>query len=221
MATRKKASTSTRKTAARPGKTSNSSARSGAGKKSPRAAAGRTTSKSTRTATGSTKRRTSEATSVSQPRLTRRPPEAAELEKANPASRGARKKEETIAGPASIVSKRDGALDSYLITLEPTAKQVVTELRKIVSSALPKATEAIRWRNLCWEHDGIVCFASAAKKHVTLGFFHGAELTDPDNLLEKVKNKTERVVKLKDVNDINAAQITAWVREAAKLNSKR
>ncbi|MEO1174754.1 MAG: DUF1801 domain-containing protein, partial [Myxococcota bacterium] len=168
------------------------------------------------------KRRASEATASSaKPRLTRRPPEAAELEKANPASRGARKKEQSLQGPASIVSKRDGALDSYLITLEPTAKQVVAELRKIVAEAVPKASETIRWRNLCWEYEGVMCYASSAKKHVTFGFFRGAELTDPDHILEGVKNKTERVVKLKDVNDINAAQLTDWVKEAAKLNSKR
>ncbi|MEO0815470.1 MAG: DUF1801 domain-containing protein, partial [Myxococcota bacterium] len=123
--------------------------------------------------------------------------------------------------PASIVSKRDGALDSYLITLEPTAKLVVAELRRIVREAVPKASETIRWRNLCWESDGIMCYASSAKKHVTFGFFRGGELTDPDRILESVKNKTERVVKLKDVNDINAAQLSAWLKEAAKLNAKK
>ncbi|MEM6531744.1 MAG: DUF1801 domain-containing protein [Myxococcota bacterium] len=187
-----------------------------------------TTPRPNRSATGTArkapakKRRASEAsTTAAKPRLTRRPPEAAELEEANPASRGARKKEQSLQGPASIVSKRDGALDSYLITLEPTAKQVVAELRKIVAAAVPKASETIRWRNLCWEYEGVMCYASSAKKHVTFGFFRGAELTDPDHVLEGVKNKTERVVKLKDVSDINAAQLGSWVKEAAKLNSKR
>ncbi|MEM6730588.1 MAG: DUF1801 domain-containing protein [Myxococcota bacterium] len=121
--------------------------------------------------------------------------------------------------PAAIVSKRDGALDSYLITLEPNATAVVAELRRIVREAVPKVSETILWRNLCWECEGVMCYASSAKKHVTFGFFRGAELSDPDRVLEAVKNKTERVVKLKDMNDINATQLAAWVKEAAKLNS--
>lgn len=216
MATRKKASSS--KT---PAKSTAKKTRTGARSGSSRSSGARSTaSKATMSKSRRAEPRAEVATPTA-PRLTRRPPEAAELEKANPASRGARRKKHDLPKPASIVSKRDGALDSYLITLEPTAKQVVAELRRIVREAVPRASEVIRWRNLCWESDGIMCYASAAKKHVTFGFFRGAELTDPDRALEGVKNKTERVVKLKDVNDINAAQLSDWVKEAAKLNAKK
>lgn len=167
------------------------------------------------------KRRASEGGSTTKARLTRRRPEAAELEEANPASRGARKRVETTPKPASIVSNRDGALDSYLITLEPTAKAVVEKLRALVREHAPKAQETIRWRNLCWEMDGVMCYASSAKKHVTFGFFQGSELSDPYGILETVKNKPERVVKLKDVGDINEEAFASWIREAVKLNSKR
>ncbi len=214
MATRKKASSS--KTPAKSTAKKTRSTRTTTSRK--------TTPRSSASKTSTARRvepRTEVATPKPSPRLTRRPPEAAELEKANPASRGARKKKQNLPKPASIVSKRDGALDSYLITLEPTAKQVIAELRRIVREAVPKASEVIRWRNLCWDCDGIMCYASAAKKHVTFGFFRGQELSDPDRMLEGVKNKTERVVKLKDVNDINAAQLSAWLKEAAKLNSKK
>lgn len=167
----------------------------------------------------------SRPTRVSAPRKStelahRRPPEAVELEKSNPASLGARKPENRTKSPAAIVSKSDGALDSYLITLEPTAKAVVELLRELIHEAAPRSSEVIRWRNLCWECDGMLCYASSAKKHVTFGFFRGKELSDPDKILESTK-QGEKVVKLRDVGDVNRAQLKAWVKEAVKLNAKR
>lgn len=213
MATRKKASSS--KTPQKTTKTSRPA--SGPGSTTARKSSAASASRKTK----SKKRRTGETSGPAKARLTRRPPEAVDLEKANPASRGARKRPNTAPKPASIVSKRDGALDSYLITLEPTAKAVVAELRALVKENAPKAVETIRWRNLCWELDGVMCYASSAKKHVTFGFFRGDELSDPDHVLEGNKNKPERVVKLKDVGDIDANALGAWIREAAKLNNRK
>lgn len=45
-------------------------------------------------------------------------------------------------------------------------------------AADPKTTEFIAWGVPCYWRDGPICYTSPAKKHVTLGFFHGLEIGD-------------------------------------------
>jgi hypothetical protein len=71
-------------------------------------------------------------------------------------------------------------------------------------------------------HDGCptVCVDDAAfayvgifKSHANVGFFHGAELSDPARLLEG-SGKHMRHVKLKPGKPVNAAALTALIDDA-------
>ncbi|MCY1397355.1 hypothetical protein D3C76_297720 [compost metagenome] len=71
-------------------------------------------------------------------------------------------------------------------------------------------------------HDGhpTVCVESAAfgyvnafKAHVNVGFFRGAEIADPGNLLEGT-GKFMRHVKLRPGHDINAAALVTLIETA-------
>jgi hypothetical protein len=77
-------------------------------------------------------------------------------------------------------------------------------------------------------HDGcpVACVADAAfayvnvfKAHVNVGFFRGAELPDPDRLLEGT-GKTMRHVKLRVDGEINATALS-WLIKSAYTDMKQ
>lgn len=61
-----------------------------------------------------------------------------------------------------------------------------------------------------------VCFLSAHKKHVSLGFSQGTELKDPADLLQG-KGKLQRHVKLKKPADLERAELRALIQAAWSL----
>lgn len=66
---------------------------------------------------------------------------------------------------------------AYIEDLDEPQRSVVQRVRDLVA-ADPETTEFIAWGIPCYWRDGPVCYTSPAKKHVTLGFFHGIEIGD-------------------------------------------
>ena len=62
-------------------------------------------------------------------------------------------------------------------------------------------------------------YVDAFKAHVNVGFFRGAELSDPSGLLEGT-GKVMRHVKLRSDRDVDAAALTKLI-ETAYTNMKR
>jgi hypothetical protein len=109
------------------------------------------------------------------------------------------------------------AVKAYLAKLKPAARMVSQTLRQLVLEAVPGIQESLKWGMPCYSHNGMVCYISPAKAHVSFGFYRGTELTDPQGLLEGEGNKM-RHVKVRSPEDIRAEQFSAWVREAVALN---
>jgi len=57
----------------------------------------------------------------------------------------------------------------------------------------------------------------AAKKHVSLGFYKGTKLPDPDGLLEGTGTKL-RHIKIHAPKDIRKALFARWIKQAVRLN---
>ena len=111
-------------------------------------------------------------------------------------------------------------VDGYVAGLAGWQAEVVSELRKIVRGAAPQATESIKWAQPVYEHNGPLAWIRAHKNHVNFGFWRGAELTDPQGLLEGEGDRM-RHVKLSGVKDIRRKVFKDFVREALKLNRTR
>jgi hypothetical protein len=62
-----------------------------------------------------------------------------------------------------------------------------------------------------------VCYVKAFKKTVNFGFWWGVHLEDPEGRLQGAGDKM-RYLKLTSVDDIDAEQFGAWVRQAVALN---
>ena len=68
-----------------------------------------------------------------------------------------------------------------------------------------------------YEKGGPVCYLSADRGYITLGFFNATALSDPDGLMEGTGVKM-RHVKVRSTADIRPKSYSAWVREAVALN---
>lgn len=110
--------------------------------------------------------------------------------------------------------------ESWVLALEEPLRQAGEELRRLILKADPELKESIKWGNPVYEKGGLVCYLAAAKIYVSLGFFNGASLSDPDQLIEGTGKKM-RHIKVRHVDEVMSHQFTAWVKEAVALNLAR
>lgn len=112
---------------------------------------------------------------------------------------------------------RNKNVDSWISELDPEHRKISGRLRDLILDAEPELKESIKWSNPVYEKDGNVCYLACNDKYVTLGFFNGAVLNDPESLIEGTGAKM-RHVKIWTVADVPEKQVTAWVKEAVALN---
>ena len=99
--------------------------------------------------------------------------------------------------------------------------KVLAEVRALIRKADPRIVEEWKWRGTpVWSHDGIVCTGETYKQVVKLTFARGARLKDPDGLFNSsLDGNTRRAIDIHEGEKINAAALSALVREAVALNS--
>ena len=115
-------------------------------------------------------------------------------------------------------AKSGSTVDDFIRQLDPQRKQVVVELRTLINKAAPQAEETIAWGSPWWKLNGWLCAVYLAGDHINFGLSRGAELDDPDGLLEGT-GKGMRHVKLYDVSDIKKTKFSALIKQAVKLNT--
>jgi hypothetical protein len=97
---------------------------------------------------------------------------------------------------------------------------VASRLVKIVKAAAPEATSVIKWGQPVFEAHGPFAYMRGSKNHVTFGFWRGAELADPDGLLEGEGDRMQHV-KITSPDGLHEKTITAWVKQAVALNREK
>ena len=98
-------------------------------------------------------------------------------------------------------------------------RPIASTLDRTIRDADPELTNSIKWGNPAYEKQGLVCYLAATKAYISLGFFNGAVLADPEGILEG-KGKKLRHIKVRELRDIHEERISAWVREAVTLNQR-
>jgi len=93
-------------------------------------------------------------------------------------------------------------VEMFLQRTPPLSQDIVFELRNIIATVAPTATEVILWKGINYyfkERGGPVsagiCQINILEDHVRLGFIHGVYLPDPHGLLEGDR-KVKRFVRL-------------------------
>jgi hypothetical protein len=94
--------------------------------------------------------------------------------------------------------------------------ETVRQLLALVRSAAPEATVSIKWGQPVFEQNGPFAFIKPAKAHVSLGFWRGAELSDPKDILERGDRMGH--VKITSPSELHAAALRAMVQHAVRLN---
>jgi hypothetical protein len=110
---------------------------------------------------------------------------------------------------------------AYIDRAPDFARPICRKLRSIVRKADKRLVEEIKWGAPAYTYEGIVCSIVAFKKHVAVWFQKGALIDDPKGLLQPGKNaKTMKVLHFTEVEDIDEAALTSFVRAAVVLNDE-
>lgn len=114
-------------------------------------------------------------------------------------------------------------IDGRIRELDDWRGQMLSKVRAVIRQADSEVVEEWKWRGVpVWEHAGIICTGETYKSAVKLTFAKGASLTDPSGLFNSsLEGNTRRAIDLHEGDEVNAAALTALVREAVALNTAR
>lgn len=91
----------------------------------------------------------------------------------------------------------------------------------LVREMCPDVRASIKWSQPVWEtKEGPMCFFRGASKHVTFGFWRGAEMEDPSGLLEGEGDRMKHL-KIKSAEAMDADLIRGYLRQAIDLNARK
>jgi len=113
------------------------------------------------------------------------------------------------------------AIDEYINKSEEFALPILKHLREIIHKACPEVIETIKWSFPNFEYRGqILCSMASFKKHCSFGFWLGAEMEDPDNILNKVGNTNMgNFGKITSIDSLPEDKIIVkYIHEAMKLS---
>ena len=108
--------------------------------------------------------------------------------------------------------------DEYIDNLEDPQRQIARELSRIVKDAAPSAKVSIKWGMPVFEKDGLLCYIGGMKKYANFGFYKGAQLPDPEGLLEGT-GKALRHTKVRSLKDVKPGPFEDLVKAAVRLNA--
>lgn len=95
------------------------------------------------------------------------------------------------------------------------------QISGIIAEVHPTAKSSIKWAQPVWESaEGPMIFFRSAAKHVTLGFWRGAEFQDPTGVLEGEGDRMKHL-KIKGLEQLDTDLITGFVRQAVALNAQK
>jgi hypothetical protein len=115
-------------------------------------------------------------------------------------------------------------VERFLSDVSPELQEIALELRSLLASICPEATERILWGVLSY-HDsakggpvrGGICQIELFDDHVRLSFVHGARLEDPQRLLQG-NRKSKRYVRIASYENASWEAIRGLIQAAARLD---
>jgi hypothetical protein len=121
--------------------------------------------------------------------------------------------------PESDVSA-SARIDERIRQLGDWRGTTLARVREIIRKADPEIVEEWKWMGTpVWSHGGIVCTGETYKSVVKLTFHKGAALKDPAKLFNAgLDGNVRRAIDIREGEKIDAAALTALIREAVALN---
>lgn len=112
-------------------------------------------------------------------------------------------------------------IDKLIASLPGWQGERVAKLRKTINEADPNLKEDWKWGTAVWTSNGMVCAVGAFKDHLKINFFKGAQLKDPEGLLNAgLDAKATRSIDIREDDRVNETALKQLVKEAVALNAK-
>ena len=114
-------------------------------------------------------------------------------------------------------AKIDGFLEDIQVQ-SPEKYEALKSIRQIFNDANPKLDEEIKYGGLVFNLSntlmgGIFVYS----EHISIEFSFGAELADPDKILEG-KGKKRRHIKIRRIEDIQEKKVENFVASAMRMD---
>jgi hypothetical protein len=126
--------------------------------------------------------------------------------------------------PARVVPKvsvlRGTNVDDWAKKLTGWQADALKIIRALVSRHAPDATLVMKWGQPVWEQNGPFAWLRPAAKHVSFGFWRGAEMNDPEGHLEGDGDRM-RHLKVTSPDDLKTLPIEGFVKQAVALNGSK
>ncbi len=111
-------------------------------------------------------------------------------------------------------------IDQHIKSLGDWRGEMMSRLRKVITSADSSLTEEWKWETPVFSSNGNVVAMGAFKEGVKINFFKGASLPDPHHLFNGgLDAKTSRTIDLKKGDHVNEPALKELVRAAVAKNS--
>lgn len=108
-------------------------------------------------------------------------------------------------------------VDEYVESLSSWKKEVAEKLRRVIRTASRELTEEVKWGWPCYTSCGKnICGFMDMRETVNFVLYLGAELTDPDDLIEGT-GKLMRHVKLRAAKDVDKPKFQKFIQESLWL----
>ncbi len=138
-----------------------------------------------------------------------------------PARKGAAPKLLSGGNPQIAKAYGDATVQAYIAAMPGWKSDVGRRLDAIIERAVPSVYKAVKWNSPFYGIEGegwflgIHCFT----KYIKVAFFRGASLRPlPPG---KSKQKEVRYLDIREDDELDEAQLAAWVKQASKLPGER
>jgi len=117
-------------------------------------------------------------------------------------------------------------IETFLRHTPAHLQDIVLELRNIIASVAPDATEVVRWGGLSYYHAGGggiisagICQIGIHRDHIRLAFIHGAFISDPHHLFEGTQ-KYKRFVRIESYDGAPWEPLKELIISAARFDPR-
>jgi hypothetical protein len=115
-------------------------------------------------------------------------------------------------------------IEEYFHDADPALLEIVLELRNMIFSVVPEATEMIQWKGISYFDarrggtvSGGICQIHIIESRVRLGFIHGAYLPDPAHLLTGSR-KVKRYLEIADYESAPWDDIQLLIKASSEFD---
>lgn len=117
------------------------------------------------------------------------------------------------------MARLDPRVDAYIAKSRDFAKPILTQIRKVMHSAVPDVQETIKWGAPAFEHKGILCIMASFKEHCALNLWKGSLiLKKGDKGVDESAGNFGRLTSVKDLPSDRV--LGGYFKQAAKLNEE-